>query len=156
MGRILVRHEGLAGQFYNEPRRISRAALRPDATLMGIDDPPRDVEAETGPGHRAGAAATNLSKMRSTWSGSIRSVVLDDEASHVLGLLQGDLDGHLRGCVLAGVVEEVREDLLDAVRIAVQHHRGIGHREHHATGHAAAERVHCRRTSSARSIGCRT
>ena len=37
--------------------------------------------------------------------------------------------GIVRRCVLAGVVEEVREHLLDAVGVAVDHHRGVRDRD---------------------------
>ena len=124
---------------------------------MGIDDPPRDVEAETGPGHRPGAAAHELVEdALELVRVDPGAVVLDDEAGHVVGLLQGDLDGDLRRCVLAGVVEEVREDLLDAVGIAVHHDRGVRHPQHHVVGGPLLNASTAVRTSSARSIGCRT
>jgi hypothetical protein len=63
---------------------------------VGIHDPARDVETEPGPGHVAGAAAHELVEDALELVGvDPRSVVLDDEARGVSGLLEGDLDGDL-------------------------------------------------------------
>src|ERR1700712_330141 len=117
---ILVRHQGLARQFDDESRGLTRGPLGPDPALVGVHDPARDVEAATGPGDRHGTAAHEPGEAAPAL---VRvdpgAVVLDNGPGHVVGLLQGDLDGDLRRRVLARVVEQIGEDLLDAVGIAL-------------------------------------